>query len=172
MTGTKVAGRTVQWSARPSAAQEREAGAFAARITPGGDPPMTSKLKSGENFWRVVVDVDDSPGGRAVPRLAAEEATPRGVVRHVIWAWSLPVALPLVARCPERFAMWSSKRQTRTSPAWPRISSIAFPATRLCSLSVSRPPRKAVPSLRRAALPMKSSALVDKGTLPVCCSAR
>ncbi len=50
--------------------------------------PMTPKRP--ETFGRVVVGVDDSPGGRAALRFAAEEAARRGAELHVICAWSMP----------------------------------------------------------------------------------
>ena len=43
-----------------------------------------------ETVGRVVVGVDDSPGGRAALRFAAEESARRGAELHVICAWSMP----------------------------------------------------------------------------------
>lgn len=43
-----------------------------------------------EPAGRVVVGVDDSPGGRAALAFAAQEAARRGAELHVICAWSMP----------------------------------------------------------------------------------
>ena len=44
----------------------------------------------GEPVGRVVVGVDDSPGGRAALAFAAQEAALRRAELHVICAWSMP----------------------------------------------------------------------------------
>ncbi len=53
-----------------------------------------------EEFGRVVVGVDDSPGGRAALRYAADEAARRGAELHVICAWALPGAHTAHATVP------------------------------------------------------------------------
>lgn len=51
---------------------------------------MTSPAAPAPPVGRVVVGVDDSPGGRAALAFAAREAARRGAELHVICAWSMP----------------------------------------------------------------------------------
>lgn len=51
---------------------------------------MTTPAAPSPPAGRVVVGVDDSPGGRAALTFAAREAARRGAELHVICAWSMP----------------------------------------------------------------------------------
>jgi len=53
-----------------------------------------------EEFGRVVVGVDDSPGGHAALRYAADEAARRGAELHVICVWAFPGAHTAHATVP------------------------------------------------------------------------
>ena len=53
-------------------------------------PPPSGQPDGSGNYGRVVVGVDDSRGGRAALRFAAEEAELRKAELHIVCAWSLP----------------------------------------------------------------------------------
>ena len=58
--------------------------------SPEAIPSPSGRLDGTGSHGRVVVGVDDSPGGRAALRFAAEEAELRKAELHIVCAWSLP----------------------------------------------------------------------------------